>query len=112
MVRNRIVRDPDRAIFISIRDLLGGRGQYSDFAAGFRAPDAAGRGRLRALPGHHEPPPGVQRDYATESECAAASEQLDTQGQPVEFNQLIELRNVSFAYQGASGPVIRDVSLE
>ena len=47
-----------------------------------------------------------------ERECIAASERLQPDGQPVKLSSLIELKNVSFAYQIAMGPVIRDASLD
>ena len=42
-----------------------------------------------------------------ESECLAASEQIDSQGPPVEFSSAVELRHISFAYQMAAGAVIQ-----
>ncbi len=47
-----------------------------------------------------------------ENECLAASEHIDAQEQPVEFTSGVELRNISFAYQIAMGPVLNDASLE
>ncbi len=47
-----------------------------------------------------------------ENECVAASEHLDSQAQPVNFTSAVELRNISFAYQLAMGPVLSDASLE
>jgi len=47
-----------------------------------------------------------------ERECTEASEHLSSPGQPVEFSRLVELRGVSFSYQMALGPVIRNVSLD
>jgi len=47
-----------------------------------------------------------------ERECTAASEQLDSPGQAVKFGRLIELRNISFAYQVGTGPVLSDASLD
>jgi ATP-binding cassette subfamily C protein len=49
---------------------------------------------------------------ALESECLAAAEQLDGDSQPIEFRHRLELKNVSFAYQTAAGPVIREASLD
>jgi ATP-binding cassette subfamily C protein len=47
-----------------------------------------------------------------ESECIAASEQIDSRDPPLEFRKIVELRNVSFAYQPVMGPVVSDVSLD
>lgn len=47
-----------------------------------------------------------------EQECMEASEQLDAPQQSIRLSRALELRNVSFAYQAALGPVIHEVSLE
>ncbi len=47
-----------------------------------------------------------------ENECLAASEQIDSQGPPVEFSSAVELSHISFAYQMAAGAVLSDASLE
>lgn len=55
--------------------------------------------------------PAFSAITALERECADAAEQ-DSHGQPVQLSRLIEIRDVSFSYQTAIGPVIHNVSLD
>jgi ATP-binding cassette, subfamily C, bacterial len=55
--------------------------------------------------------PAFSAVTALERECAGASEQLDSDALPMKFGHLLELRNVTFAYNAAMGSVVRNVSL-
>ena len=54
--------------------------------------------------------PAFSAVIALEGECAEVAEQLDSDAS-IKFGDLLELRNVTFAYNAAMGPVVRNVSL-
>jgi ATP-binding cassette subfamily C protein len=55
--------------------------------------------------------PAFSAITALENDCEGAAEHLDSDTQPAKLNRLLELRNVTFAYHAAMGPVIRKASL-
>jgi ATP-binding cassette, subfamily C, bacterial len=56
--------------------------------------------------------PAFSTIMSLEKECLAASEKLDPDGPMIQLRDRVELREVSFSYQAATGPVVRNVSID